>query len=163
MRRTEATAIVNALPESLFARLDDQSRLADHMGRPSLMTGGGRMTYSFDEGKGRAVGSHILMGGNAFGLNLSVDEVVTQREPPRLKSWRTVGTPKLIVIGGYELGFEITPESAGSRLRVWISYDRPAGGLGRWAPFLGDLYARWCVGRMVADARAWFSKANRPL
>lgn len=163
MPHKEATAIVGARPEGLFARLDDQTRLADHMGRPSMMMGGGRMTYSFDEGRGRAVGSHILMDGSAFGLTLSVDEVVTIREPPRLKAWRTVGAPELIVIDGYEMGFEITPQGAGSYLRVWITYDPPAGGLGRWAPFLADLYARWCVDRMVADARAGFGEASRPL
>lgn len=162
MPHKEAIAIVDAQPESLFARLDDQTRLADHMGRSSMMMGGGRMTYRFDDGRGRAVGSHILMGGSAFGLTLSVDEVVTLREPPRLKAWRTVGAPKLIVIDGYEMGFRITPQGAGSRLRVWITYDRPARGLGRWAPFLGDLYARWCVDRIVADARAGFSKAKPP-
>src|SRR6516165_2052003 len=90
-RRFEADARACASPEIVFARLDDQTRLAEHMERPSAIMGGGRMTYEFDEGRGMAVGSHIKMGGSAFGLQLFVDEVITERAPPWRKTWKTVG------------------------------------------------------------------------
>jgi hypothetical protein len=93
------------------------------------------------------------MGGVAFGLEVFVDEVVTEREPPHRKVWRTTGAPRLLVIDGYEMGFEITPEAIGSRLRVWIDYQPSARGLGHWAPQLGDLYANWCVERIADDAK----------
>jgi hypothetical protein len=155
-RHAEATALIPASPPSIFQRLDDQERLAEHMDKPSLMLGGGRMTYTFDEGCGRTIGSHIRMGGQAFGVEVAVDEVVTERAPPRRKVWRTVGAPRLLIIGGYEMGFEIGRVSGGSRLRVWIDYDLAARGPGRWAPGLAAMYARWCVDRMVADASAAF-------
>src|SRR3990167_6963246 len=85
------------------------------MGGPSAMMGGGRMTYAFDAQRGQAVGSHIRMGGEAFGLRLFVDEVVTVRDPPRRKVWRTTGEPRLIIIGAYEMGFEIAEEDPRSR------------------------------------------------
>src|SRR5512143_2202136 len=106
-RHKEESAQVAVAPDRLFAHLDDHTRLAAHMSRPSLMMGGGRMTYDFDEARGRAVGSHIRMGGTAFGLKLFVDEVVTDRVPPSRKVWRTVANPRLIVIGHYEMGFEV--------------------------------------------------------
>lgn len=149
-----------APPRSVFERLDDQTRLAAHMGRPSAMMGGGRMTYEFDALRGQAVGSHIRMGGEAFGLKLFVDEVVTIRDPPRRKVWRTTGAPKLLIIGGYEMGFEITDDAAGSRLRVWIDYALPAGGWAKRLPALADVYARWCVRRMVSDAVQHFASAR---
>jgi len=65
------------------------------MEEASLVMGGGRMTYAFDAQKGRAVGSHIRTGGSAFGLELSLHEVVTERTPPQRKVSRTVGQPKL--------------------------------------------------------------------
>ena len=151
-RHDEASATLGAPPEAVFARLDDQTRLAKHMDQPSMMMGGGRMTYGFDTAKGQAVGSHIRMGGEAFGLKLAVEEVVTEREPPRRKVWKTIGVPTLVVIGPYEMGFELEPSAGGSHLRVWIDYDLPAAGLGRWVPWLGAFYARWCVGQMVQDA-----------
>lgn len=151
-RHKEANARVSAPPATVFARLDDQARLGGHMEKPSLMMGGGRMTYEFDAQKGRAVGSHIRMGGSAFGLKLSLDEVVTQHVPPERKAWRTVGQPKLIIVGAYEMGFDLTPVAGGAALKVWIDYDLPPSGLGRLLPGLGDGYAQWCVDQMVADA-----------
>ena len=158
-RHIERTVHVPAPREDLFARLDDQARLAEHMSRPSLMMGGGRMTYDIDAGGGRQVGSHIRMGGRAFGLRLSLDEEVTERDPPRRKVWRTVGEPKLVVLAGYQMGFSIEPEDDGSRLTVWIDYEPGTRGLGLWAPSLGEMYARWCVDEMVEDAVEAFSKA----
>jgi hypothetical protein len=151
-RHKEASATLAAPPETVFARLDDQTRLAQHMDRPSIMMGAGRMSYEFDAAKGQTIGSHFRMGGKAFGLRLAVEEVVTEREPPRRKVWQTIGTPALVVIGPYEMGFELGSSAGGSQLRVWIDYAPPAGGLGFWMPWLGAFYARWCVGQMVRDA-----------
>jgi hypothetical protein len=160
MRRSFETVVrLSAPAAAIFVRIDDQTRLAAHMERPSAMMGGGRMTYEFDAGRGQAVGSHIKMGGAAFGLNLYVDEVVTQRDPPRRKVWETVGRPRLLVVGAYEMGFEITPAPPGSNLRVWIAYDLAPHLLGRWlGPLLAPLYAKWCVGRMASDAAAYFDE-----
>jgi hypothetical protein len=97
-RRYASSAVVRATPEAVFARLDDQTRLAAHMQTSSAMMGGGSMAYAFDEGRGQAVGSHIRMTGSAFGLHLDVDEVVTERTPPTRKVWSTTGTPRLLVI-----------------------------------------------------------------
>lgn len=160
-RRFETIVRVPAAPAAVFARLDDQTRLAAHMERPSAMMGGGRMTYDFDAGRGQAVGSHIKMGGSAFGLALDVDEVVTEREPPRRKVWETVGRPRLLVVGAYEMGFEIDPAAGGSELRVWIGYDLAPDLLGGiLGPILAPLYAKWCVGRMASDAADFFAKAG---
>lgn len=48
-----------ASPEALFDFLDDQAALASHMGKPSMMMLGGRMSYALDDSAGRAVGSRI--------------------------------------------------------------------------------------------------------
>jgi len=160
VRHEEASAYVAATPERTFAHLDDQTRLAAHMSRSSLMMGGGRMTYDFDEARGHAVGSHIRMGGRAFGVKLFVDEVVTERVPPRRKVWRTVADPALIVIGHYEMGFDVQSAIGGATLKVWINYHLPARGLGRMVPALANSYARWCVRRMASDALGTFGSAE---
>ena len=69
---------VRAAPQALFDRLDDQTRLAEHMGGPYMMMDG-RMSYSFDGGEGRAVGSVIRMRGSFLGLMLYVGEEVTEQ------------------------------------------------------------------------------------
>lgn len=162
-RHREASADIAATPQTVFAHLDDQTRLAKHMSKPSLIMGGGKMTYDFDEQKGQAVGSHIRMGGSAFGLQLHLDEVVTERIPPRRKVWRTVGVPRLVVVGSYEMGFDLKAVDEASALRVWIDYELPPRGLGRLLPALGDAYARWCVEQMVRDAVLAFGPLAAPV
>lgn len=154
----EASASIAAGQAQVFAWLDDQMRLAEHMQKPSPMMGGGRMSYTFDKDKGRAVGSRSVMRGRAFGLELSVEQEVTERQAPRRKAWRTMGRPRLVVIGPYEMGFEVEARGQASRLTVWIDYQPPSRG-GVLVRLLGRLYARWCVEQMVGDASRRFGRA----
>jgi hypothetical protein len=142
---------------TLFTYLDDPVRLSSHMGRRSWRMGGGRMDVSVDDGRGRAVGSHIVLAGRAFGLRLGLDEVVVERRPPQAKTWETVGEPRLLVIGAYRMGFAIQQHERDSVLRVFIDYALPARGASRWlGRMLGPAYARWCTRTMVTDATAHF-------
>lgn len=154
----EVTIEANVTPDRLFDHLDDQTKLAAHMERPSMMMLGGRMKYEFDEAKGRAVGSVIKMGGSFLGVRLSVEEVVTVRDPPRRKVWETRGSPHIVIIGAYRMGFEIAAVSHRSKLRVFIEYDQPHAIAGR---LLGSLfapvYAHWCVERMAKDSLRHFN------
>lgn len=153
----ETTLEVRAAPDRLFDHLDDQARLGSHMEKPSMMMMGGRMTYEFDEAKGRAVGSIIKMGGSFLGIQLLVEEVVTERDPPRRKVWETRDRPRILIIGAYRMGFEITPSGEHSKLRVFIEYDHPPSPIGRiLGRAFARMYARWCVERMADDARLHF-------
>jgi hypothetical protein len=153
----EMMAEVHAPPDRLFDHLDDQARIGAHMEKPSLMMMGGRMTYGFDEAKGRAVGSVIRVGGSFLGIRLFIEEVVTERDPPRRKVWETRGQPHILIIGAYRMGFEITPSGHHSNLRVFIEYDHAPSPIGRiLGSAFAPLYARWCVKRMADDARLHF-------
>lgn len=154
----QAVVDVRANPQDLFDRLDDQAQLGAHMGERSMMMMGGRMTYEFDAAKGRAVGSLIKMGGSFLGIPLSVEEVVVTRDPPHRKVWETRGSPRILIIGNYRMGFEITPRDGGrAHLRVFIDYDLPASAFGLVAGKLfAPMYARWCVERMAKDAARHF-------
>jgi hypothetical protein len=111
------------------------------------------MQTEIDEGRGQKIGSRIRLSGRVFGVELSVEEIVTERNPPRRKVWETTGTPKLLVIGHYRMGFELSPQGNGSMLRVFIEYALPEGGPARWLGRLfGRYYARWCTQQMVDDA-----------
>ena len=157
----ETTALVPAPADEVFAFVDDHSKLSAHMSQSSWMMGGGRMSTAIDEAKGQAVGSHIRMSGQVFGLRLVLDEVVAHRKPPTEKIWETVGTPSLLVIGSYTMGIQISPEGAGARLRVFIDYDLPTKWPTSWlGRVFGGIYARWCVGQMVEGATRHFG-ANR--
>lgn len=157
-RHDEVSVEIAAQPQALFDYLDDQERLAAHMNRPSLMMAGGRMAYAFDAARGRAVGSLIRMSGAFLGVPLFVEEVVTERERPWLKIWETRGVPRLLIIGGYRMGFEINDSKGMSRLRVFIDYDLPRSFVGRLLGLVfAPAYARWCVERMAKDAQRGFA------
>jgi hypothetical protein len=149
-RHHESHRFVAAAPEQVFAFVDDHARFSSHMSESSWMMGGGSMAVELDDARGQAVGSHIRLSGRVFGVHLSLDEVVTRREPPTHKVWQTVGSPRLLVISAYTMGVQITPERGGSHMRVYIDYDLPKGRATYWLGLLfGGFYARWCVKRML--------------
>ena len=98
------------------------------------------------------------LSGRVLGVPLSVEEIVTERQPPLSKVWQTIGVPRLLVIGRYEMGFEITPQGASSLLCVFIDYALPETPLARWlGRLLAPSYASWCTESMAEDAAKHFA------
>lgn len=156
--RYESTGFVHASVDEVFAHLDDHTRAASHMSEPSWMLGGGRMETELDEGLGQRVGSRIRLAGRVFGVELLVEEIVTERDPPRRKVWETTGTPKLLVMGHYRMGFALSSSGKGAALRVFIEYALPATVPTRWlGRVLSRFYARWCTQQMVTEAIQHFA------
>lgn len=161
--RSRAGASIKASQAEVFAYLDDQTRLAAHMEKRSLMMLGGRMGYDFDAARGRAVGSVIRMTGSFLGLTLLVREVVTERVPPLSKRWKTCGPQRLLVIDSYVMAFETHPSGSATEIAVTIDYRLPRHRFWHWAGrLLAPIYARWCVSRMVDDARRHFNGVDEP-
>ena len=159
----EKEAIIPASQAEVFAYLDDHTRLAAHMEKRSMMMLGGRMTYAFDAGQGRAVGSVIRMGGHFLGLSLVVVEVVTERTPATSKTWETRGPQRLLIIDSYVMGFETRDVTGRTNTRVYINYRLPSSLPGRWLGLLfAGVYARWCVSRMLDDASRHFQTGAEP-
>jgi len=157
-RHEEHSEPINASAEMVFDKLDDQTRLSAHMSKRSWKLGWGRMETVLDAQNGRSVGSHIVLRGRVFGIQLYLDEVVIMREPPLKKTWETVGEPRLLVIGPYRMGFDLTPDGIKAQLRVAIDYNLPTKGLSRLlGRFFGPAYAKWCTRQMVQDAQHYFT------
>lgn len=151
----ETRASLQAPMEAVFAHLDDPLRLAAHMTKRSWMMAGSRMSVETDSGRGRAVGSTIRLYGRVLGVRLELEEAITERRPPFRKVWETTKEPRLLVIGAYRMGFEITTEVGGCAVRVFLDYAKPRAGVSRWlAALFGGAYARWCTRRMVNEAQA---------
>lgn len=157
-----AYSAASALPiaasaEAVFGYLDDHRNLSAHMEQPSWAMMGSRIEVHMDARGTRCVGSKFGFTGRLLAIPLAVEEIVTQREPPRLKTWATVSEPTLWVIGRYRMGFSIVPGPASSPLPVFIDYDLPEGpGTRALGWLLGGFYARWCTRGMAADAARHF-------
>lgn len=158
-RHYEYSATVAAPAHTLFDYLDDHARLSSHMSESSWVLGKGRMIVHVDRGGGRRIGSEVRLSGRIFGAGLSVAERVVERNPSRIKVWQTIGSPRLLVIGHYRMGFQVAAQPDGSMLTVFINYALPHSGLGRWlGRLLGPFYARWCTRQMVAGAQRHFAQ-----
>ena len=157
----ESTALANASVDRVFAYLDDPKALSAHMGESSMMMAGSRMLIDVDAGGGRVVGSKIRMQGRMMGIPLSLEEVITERQVPSRKLWETIGTPNLVVMAHYRMGFELTPTGDSSMVRVFIEYSLPTTAPGSWlGRLLGGVYARWCTKQMVDDAARQFDSTR---
>ena len=119
------------------------------------------MAISVDAGRFRSVGSRLRLSGRVFGIMLNVEEVIVDHQPPYRKSWETIGEPRLLVIGGYRMTFELASRGTNTAIRVSIEYGRPARG---FPHVLGALfavyYARWCTRCMVVDAIQHFASST---
>ena len=161
-RHYEENTLISTSPQEVFNYVDNHSNFSSHMTKSSWMMGGSRMKVDLDEEKGKKIGSHIKMHGKVLGIELSLDEIVTKREPPKSKIWETVGTPKLLLIGPYQMGLEIKSQKGNSNLEVFIDYELPTTISTRWLGYLfGGIYAKWCVSQMINGTRNHFRKLNR--
>jgi hypothetical protein len=128
------------------------------MSESSWMMGGGQMQIEPDADRGQKIDSLIHLSGRVFGVELSLEEKVVERDPPHRKVWETATPPRLLVIGHYRMGFELTPQENGSTLRVFVDYDLPEKPPTRWLGLMfGGFYAKWCTQQMVNDAVKHFS------
>ncbi len=154
----ESSALIQAPIGKVFAFLDDPLALSAHMGKSSMMMLGSSMATEVDAGGGQVLNSKISMHGRMLGIPLSLEEVIIERHEPYKKIWETIGTPQLLVIEHYRMGFELTPEGDVSTLCVFIDYSLPPTAPGSWLGLLlGGIYARWCTKKMASDAAKHFS------
>lgn len=159
-RHYEDSVVVNSDTKEIFTYADDHRNFSAHMNQSSWMMCGGKMVTETDEGKGQKVGSHIKMSGKVFGVNLFLDEVIIQHDPPYRKAWEIVGKVNLLVIDHYQLGFEITTAENTSNLRVYIDYTLTQSWKTRWLGHLfGGMYAKWCVRQMTNGVRDHFMRS----
>jgi hypothetical protein len=138
-RHYEQTVSLPVGAAEVFSYADDFSKLSSHMNKSSSMMMGGSMETIVDQAGGQAIGSHVRMTGRMMGVEVTLEEVITAREPPRHKTWETVGTQRLIVIGNYRLGFDIVESDKSSKLRVFIDYNLPATPPLRWLGLLFEI------------------------
>ena len=157
----ESAAMAKAPVDRVFAYLDDPKALSAHMGKSSMMMMGSRMSIDVDADCGRVIGSKIRMSGSVMGIPVSFEEVITERQVPRIKVWKTIGTPKLLIISHYRMGFELTRTGDTSLVRVFIDYSLPTSAPGSWlGRLLGGVYARWCTKQMADDAARQFDSTR---
>lgn len=155
----EDSTVIPASARNVFEYVDDHANYYSHVIKFARMAGG-HMDLQMDDGCGKSVGSHIRLSGEVLGKSLSLEEVVTRREYPRVKTWETVGIPKFLIVGQYQYNIQIEPQNNGSTLHVSFDYDPPkqSGWIRR---LIGGVYAKLCAKEMTQVTRDYFTKRSR--
>jgi len=150
----EDSVLIPAPVQDVFDYVDNHANYYSHVIKFARILGGG-MDLQMDERQGQAVGSHIRLAGSVFGKSLSLEEVVTRREPPHSKTWETVGIPKFLIVGQYQYNVQIDPQDNGSMLRVSFDSNPPeeSGWLRR---LFSRIYSRLCAWEMAKVTREYF-------
>jgi len=157
-RYEEFSILIRAPIDTVFAFLDDPMALAAHMRKSSMRMMGSRMAVEVDAGGGQALDSKVALHGKILGIPVSLEEAITERHEPYRKCWETIGTPRLLVIAHYRMGFELTPKDDATLTRVFIHYSLPVTPPGSWLGSLfGAFYARWCTKTVGTDAAKHFN------
>jgi hypothetical protein len=150
------SAIIAAPAERVFAYADDIRNLARHMSESrSMPMMGSTLKLDIVTPAVTGVGATYRYSGRMMGLTIDFSETVTQYELGRRKVWHTIGTPRLLIIAGYEMTVLVEPISIDSaRLTIGIDYTLPRAGAWRaigW--LLAGTYSRWCLTSMVEGAK----------
>ena len=152
---TEALEI-RAPAGDVFAHVDDIRNLGWHMtGKSSMAMMGSRLRLQILSDQATGLGATYRYSGTMLGLPIDFSESVTTYRPPREKAWRTIGQPQLVIIEAYEMRLAVEALSpSSSRLTISIVYELPRP---RFWWIVGLLlarpYSRWCLRRMLHDAR----------
>jgi uncharacterized membrane protein len=152
---TEAVDI-EAPAQSVFSYVDDIRNVGWHMtDRSSMAMLGSRLKLEILSEQPTGLGATYRYSGKTMGLSLGFSESVTKYVPNREKVWRTVGTPRLLIIDAYEMRVAVEPLSAtASRLTISITYELPRSPFWRViGRLLAGPYSRWCLRRMLGDTK----------
>lgn len=162
-RTLQETIVVAAPPARVFAWIDDPANTGLHMSRPSMAMLGGSLRVEQLSPNAAGVGATYRSRGRVLGLPIDFTTAVTVWVSGREKIWRTVGTPRLIVLGDFQMRFSLTAcEDDGTNLVLAIDYNVPARFPGRHlGRVLAAPYVRWCLRRMACDVQLAFDSGGR--
>ena len=145
------TVEIRAPAEAVFAQVDDIRNLGWHMtGQSSMAMMGSRLRLEVLSDQPTGLGATYRYFGTMMGLSIDFSESVTKYLPPR-----TIGKPQLLIIASYEMRVAVEPLPPTSvRLTISIVYKLPRSAFWRIVgQLLARPYSRWCLRRMLQDAR----------
>ena len=156
MPNLSRSATIAAPAELVFDYVDDIRNLARHMSEArSMPMMGSKLKLEILTSNATDVGATYRYSGSMMGLVIDFSETVTKYVLGREKTWRTIGTPQLLIVERYEMGVVVEPISESiSRLTISFDYDLPRSGVWRLVGrLLAGSYARWCLDSMISGTK----------
>jgi hypothetical protein len=154
MKTITETVEIAARPEAVFSYADDIRNIGWHMTESSMPLMGSKLNVQIVSKNPTGLGASYRWYGKVMGLTIDFTETVTKWVRNKERVWSTIGEPQIIIIGNYEMWFNLEPAGAKTRLTFGIRYDLPRPLFWRLVGFLlGGPYSRWCLKNMCGDAK----------
>ena len=141
---------IKARPQDVFAFVDDIHHTGWHMEKSSMPMMGGKMEVEILSKNRTGLGAAYRWTGRVLGMPIDFSETVVKYAKDKERVWRTIGEPKIIIIGHYEMGFKLTTIQRSTRLTIYISYELPKPLFGKFLGWLlSGWYSKWCLKKYV--------------
>lgn len=154
MKTLSRTEIFKASAEDVFKAIDDLGVTGTHMTKSSMMMMGSKLELKYLTSHQTGLGSKYRWTGKMMGLKMDFTVEVTKWIKGKEKVWETVGDTKLIIYSWYQMVLKMRPIDSQTKTVLSISYKKPSGIINQILSFLfADWYCRWCLRKMLEDAR----------
>jgi hypothetical protein len=154
MKTLFRTETFNSPPQLVFKMIDDLGVTGSHMTESSGMMMGTKLNLEYLSKVHNGPGTKYRWTGKMMGFKMDFTVEVSKWIAGQEKVWETVGEPKLVIYSWYRMALKVTPIESATNAELSISYKQPKGLLNRIISFLfADLYCRWCLKRMLTDAK----------
>lgn len=145
---------IHAPVSAVFSHVDDIRNTGWHMTESSMPLMGSKLNLEIISKKPTGLGATYRWYGKVMGLTMDFTETVTQWERNRARVWKTIGKPRIIIMGNYEMWFNLKPVGDKTRLTFGIAYDLPRSFFWKIVGLLlAAPYSRWCLRNMCRDAK----------
>lgn len=154
MKTLSRTESFTASAEQVFRTIDDLGVTGMHMTEPSTMMMGSKLNLEFLTTHKTGLGSRYRWTGKIMGLKMDFTVEVTKWIKGVEKIWETVGETKLIIYSWYRMKLLVNEVNGKTDAELSISYEKPKGFFYKTLCFfLADWYCRWCLKKMLGDAK----------
>jgi hypothetical protein len=154
MKTLSRKEIFPASAQQVFKTIDDLGVTGMHMTESSMMMMGSKLNLEFLTQNKTGLGSRYRWTGKMMGLAMDFTVEVTKWINAVEKTWETIGDTKLIIYSWYRMKLQVNEVNGKTEAELSISYEKPKGLFnGILCFFLADWYCRWCLKKMLGDAK----------
>ena len=154
MKTLSRTENFLASTEQVFKTIDDLGVTGMHMTESSMMMMGSKLNLEFLTTNRTGLDSRYRWTGEMMGLTMDFTVEVTKWINGVEKVWETIGETKLIIYSWYRMKLLISEVNETTNAELSIAYEKPKGFFNKiLCFFLADWYCRWCLKKMLGDAR----------
>src|SRR5689334_281254 len=146
MKTKSKSVLIHSAPEKVFIYMDNLGNTGMHMMESSAMMMGSKLQLEQLSKNRTGLDSKFRWYGKMMGLKMDFTVVVTKWIKSREKVWETVGKPKMIILGWYQMHLLLSSLGGGTLAELSISYTYPQHVFGKiLAFFFSRWYGNWCL------------------